>query len=323
MRVLAHIHTFNDADIIDRTIDALLKQTRPIDGLLIVDNASRDDTLDQPLVKNAIVVRHPQNLGTSGTVVTGMTYALDHGYDWIWIFDADSIVEPDALEKLIDLYNSLPPQEQEQTAFLGCMARNLVGGQPWYGSVFTQRGIEIVSPPQQPRHFNCHAYIWSGCLYRLSAVRKIGLPNANYVLDCGEDEYGYRIMKAGYKAIIHQDAVLLHNIRGRASLTPHDVQVGPKTVRVYEFPPIRCYYMCRNTLYFVIYEVAKGRAGLFSGVLWRLRRRKRTGPARGVAWSVFLLTMNFVVRPRHHGKQIAACFRGIWHGFTGNIAARY
>ena len=196
MRVLAHVHTFNDADIIDRTVEAVLKQTRPVDGLLIVDNASRDATLEQASIKNAIVVRHSQNLGTSGTVVTGMKYAIEHGYDWIWVFDADSLVAPDALEKLLALYRDLPQAVQQETAFLGCMARNLVGNQPWYGSIFTERGIEIVNPPREPRYFNCHAYIWSGCLYRLAAVKKIGLPNADYVLDCGEDEYGYRIMKA-------------------------------------------------------------------------------------------------------------------------------
>ena len=29
------------------------------------------------------------------------------------------------------------------------------------------------------------------------------------------------------------------------------------------------------------------------------------------------------LRPRNHGGQIRACFRGTWHGVTGNIAARY
>jgi len=48
MRVLAHIHTFNDADIIDRTIESVQRQTRPVDGILVVDNASTDGTLDRP-----------------------------------------------------------------------------------------------------------------------------------------------------------------------------------------------------------------------------------------------------------------------------------
>src|SRR5712691_6870878 len=100
MRVLAHIHTFNDADIIDRTIESVLKQTRPVGGL-VVDNASTDGTLDRTSLGNATVVGHQENLGTSGAIVTGMRFALERDYDWIWIFDVDSIPEPDALEKLL------------------------------------------------------------------------------------------------------------------------------------------------------------------------------------------------------------------------------
>ena len=53
MRVLAHIHTFNDADIIDGTIEAVRQQTRPVDGILVVDNASTDGTLARPSLRHA------------------------------------------------------------------------------------------------------------------------------------------------------------------------------------------------------------------------------------------------------------------------------
>jgi GT2 family glycosyltransferase len=332
MRVLAHVHTFNDADIIDQTIEALLQQTRPVADILLVDNASTDDTLNCPSLKHTVILRHRQNLGTSGAVYSGFRFALEQDYDWIWILDADSIVLPDALEKLLDLYSSWPETFQAEIGFLACMARNKADNLPWYGSVFTPQGINVVGPLPEPRFFRCHSYIWSGSLYRLAAVRKIGLPNANYVLDCGEDEYGYRVTRAGYKAFVHQDAILLHNIRGCPSMIPANCKLGLTTLTFYEFPPIRCYYTCRNTLYFVLYDFAKGRFGLLRGILWRVRRargkpglapRGKTGLARGVVWRVFLLTMNFLLRPSNHGKQIAACFRGIWHGVTGNIAARY
>src|SRR5437870_9045526 len=109
MRVLAHNHTFSDADIIERTIASERQQTRPVDAILVVDNASRDATLEQPSVKDAAIIRHEQNLGTSGAVYSGMRYALEQDYDWIWVFDADSTPEPDALKKLLDLYKSLHP----------------------------------------------------------------------------------------------------------------------------------------------------------------------------------------------------------------------
>jgi hypothetical protein len=104
---------------------------------------------------------------------------------------------------------------------------------------------------------------------------------------------------------------------------PIEIKVGPVKVRAYEYPPARCYYYCQNMLYFILYELEKGRFGLLSGALWRMRRRGHVGPIRGAVWNVFLLTMNFVVRPHNHLGQILACLRGTWHGVTGNIGARY
>ena len=47
MRVLGHIHTMNDAAVIEQALEGLRRQTRPPDALLIVDNASTDATLDR------------------------------------------------------------------------------------------------------------------------------------------------------------------------------------------------------------------------------------------------------------------------------------
>jgi GT2 family glycosyltransferase len=323
MRVMAHIHTFNDADIIDRTIEALLRQTRPVDAILVVDNASSDGTLDRPSLKHATVLRQRENLGTSGAVFAGMQFALGQDYDWIWLFDADSTPQPDALEKLLELYDSMTRDEQDETACLACLPYNQVDGRPLHASIFTRLGRVAVMPAPNERYCPFHATLWSGSLYRLAAVRRIGLPNADYVLDCGEDEYGYRVMRAGYKAFIHPHAVMQHNIRGSQSLTPVELKVGPARVRAYEFPAIRCYYLCRNGLYFNLYEVAKNHFDLLRGALWRVRPRRQLGLGRGAVWSVLLFLLNFLVRPRNHGRQIAACCRGIWHGVTGNIAARY
>src|SRR5258708_35687010 len=98
MRVLAHIHTYNDADIIDRTIESVLRQSRSVDCIRVVNIASADGTLDRPSLRHATILRHREKLGTSGTVITGMRFALEHNYDWIWVFEADSPPEPDALE---------------------------------------------------------------------------------------------------------------------------------------------------------------------------------------------------------------------------------
>jgi len=309
MRVLAHIHTFNDADVIDRSIEAVLRQTRPVDGIVVVDNASTDGILERPSLKNTTVLRNPENLGASGAVATGLRFALEQDYDWIWILDSDSIPEPDALEKLLDLYTGWPESLQDQTAFLACQPRSWSDGQPAHGEIFTRRGIDIAWPPPDKRYYPVHAVIWSGCLYRLAAVRQIGFPNLNYFMDGGDRAYGYRVMRAGYKGFIHQDAVLRQNIRGPVSFKPVKRKLGPFIVTFFEIPPLRCYYACRNALYFALYDydLAEGRS--------RLVLRTVLGLAR--------LTANFVLRPWGHGAQILACFRGLWHGVTGNVVARY
>jgi rhamnosyltransferase len=307
VRVLAHIHTFNDADIIDRTIAAVRRQTRPVDGILVVDNASTDGTPERPSLKHVTVLRHPENLGTSGAVHSGFRFALEQGYDWIWVFDADSVPEPDALEKLLDLYTGWPPKLQDETAFLACLHSNVQDGVPQHGGLFTRHGIARAQPGPEARHYRCHFVIWSGCLYRLAAVGQVGLPNPDYVLDWGEGEYGFRVMEAGYKGFIHQDAVLHHNIRGRMSYTPIEVKVGPASFTFYEFLPIRCYYGCRNMIYFLLYERGQGRHRLLLRTIVNVTRQ----------------TGGFLLKPRNHGKHILACLRGIWHGLTGNIAARY
>src|ERR1700730_2219295 len=101
MRVLAHIHTMNDAAVIEQVLDGLRRQTRPADAILIVDNASTDATLDRTFPENVTIIRNSENLGTSGAIRIGFAYALQHGFDWTWVFDADSVPKTDALEKLI------------------------------------------------------------------------------------------------------------------------------------------------------------------------------------------------------------------------------
>jgi rhamnosyltransferase len=324
MRVLAHIHTFNDADIIDRTIAAIQRQTRPVDEILVVDNASIDDTLDQTSLRHATVLRHTENLGTSGSVRTGFDYALKHGFDWIWIFDADSLPEPDALDNLLGLYASRSQDCREKTGCLACLPINQVDGQPFHASVLTRLGRVFVEPVPGQRFYPFHVTIWSGALYRLASVRDVGLPNLDYVLDFGENEYGHRLTTAGYKSFMDLHAVMKHNIRGDQSLQPLNVKLGPLKLTFYENPPIRCYYLCRNTLYFALYDYAERRFGAFSGALWRVRPAPgRPGLFRGLVWQLALFTLNFLLRPRRHRAQVAACFRGIWHGLTGNLAARY
>jgi rhamnopyranosyl-N-acetylglucosaminyl-diphospho-decaprenol beta-1,3/1,4-galactofuranosyltransferase len=320
MRVLAHIHTFNAADVIDQALDAIQRQTRPPDAILIVDNGSTDGTLNRMFPEQVTVIRNPANLGVIGSIRVGIAHALGHGFDWIWILDADGVPEPRALERLLELYDCWPQSLRDETGFIACLPRAEPDGVPLHGYLFTRHGRFLVTPAPEQRYYPCHLTIWSGCLYRLAAVHRIGLPNGDYFIDRGEVEYGYRMMKAGYKSFIHQDAEIRQHV-SIFSLSKR-LKLGPLTLTFYELPPLRCYYTVRNTLYFALYDQADGRWSALRE-LWRVRSRPGRGPLSGIAWQAGLFTLNFALRPRNHGEQIRACLRGIWHGVTGNMTARY
>src|SRR5262245_12406695 len=195
MRVLAHIHTFNEAAVIERAIGGVERQTRRPDALIIVDNGSTDGALDRSFPDWVTILRHPENVGVSGSIRNGITYAFEHGFDWIWILDADAVADPEALATMLDEYSSWPSSRQEETAFIACLPLDQPDNYPRQGCLFTPYGRVVVTPSPYQRCYACHITIWSGSLYSLSAIDRIGLPNPDYFLDRGELEYMYRVMK--------------------------------------------------------------------------------------------------------------------------------
>ena len=125
MRILVQIHTWNDADVIGSVIDAILRQTRAVEEILIVDNGSTDGTAELAYPAIVTVVRHALNLGTSGSVKTAIEYARARGYDWLWVLDADSMPRPDALQLLAGVIETGDPDLTQEIGVV-CSSHNLV-----------------------------------------------------------------------------------------------------------------------------------------------------------------------------------------------------
>lgn len=303
MRILGHIHTFNDADVIEQTVAALRRQTLPVDAILIVDNASTDDTLDRIASAPVTIIRNPKNLGTSGAVVVGFEYALANGFDWVWLFDADSVPQPNALENLLKTFNALPPAERDAVCFLAC---RVASGAEHPPMIFTDSGKPVAAAAAQ--HYSaCDCALWSGSLYRMEAVRKIGLPQANYFADWGELEYGYRARECGFVSYVVQDSVLDHDVGGTPGISIRTWRFGPIAFRVFNTSPLRCYYFLRNAIIFWLYQCK--------------RRRLRTVLRMLLVCANFM--MSFAVRPITHRRQLTACARGVWDGLTMQLERRY
>lgn len=307
MRILGHVHSFNDEDVIDRSLSALLKQTYPLDHIVLVDNGSTDGTLLRQFPENVTVIRHPENRGTSGAVITGLQYAINQGYDWIWLFDADTAPHCDALERLVNFYRSVPADLQRQLWLLSSIHVDPHGPALPYQSVFTVRGATPVGPDPARDFFEIDATIWSGSLYKLSAVQQVGLPSADYVLDWGEYEYGYRGKRHGYRALTHRLSIVEHNIGGGPALGLTRYRLGPVSFRMRELPPIRCYYLVRNMVYFWLYEYHVRNVHTLLPCFLRIGK----------------LVLNFALRCVTRWGQLSACLRGVSDGLRKNMSRRY
>src|SRR5216684_2234465 len=297
MRVLAYIHTFNDAAVIEQLLDALRHQTRPPDAILIVDNASTDGTLDRAFSEAVKIVRNPKNLGPSGAIRIGFAHALEHGFGWTWIFDADSVPEPDALEKLLAFFERLPPAKREQVCFLVGLpltAAREVKGPPISLEGGRMRRLPVVSVEEFTQ---CDCILWSGSLYRMAAVARIGLPSADYVIDVGEVECGYRARQLGFTSYIVHNGVIHHDVGRTPGAEQRLYQFGPMRLRLFELSPTRCYYSVRNMIYFWLYQ-------------YKPPRMTPAPALRGIVRSL-AATLNFAVRPVSHRRHLIACIRGI------------
>lgn len=308
MRVLAHIHTLNDDTVIEQVLDGLQRQTRPPDAIVIVDNASTDATLDRNFPVNAAIIRNTENLGTSGAIRIGFQHALDREFDWTWVFDADSVPEPDALEKLLAFFDRLPARERERVCFLACRllnAENEVRHEP---ITFSGPTIKHMPIDAGADHTECDYFTWTGSLFRMPAVAKIGLPSENYVLDVAEVEYGYRARQLGLASYLVHDAVTHQDVGRSPGIVVSRVwHIGRWKLAFREASPIRSYYAVRNHLYFWLHQ-------------YQPRQPHRV--FRGVAIAV-LSTIGFVLRPVSHHRQLIASLRGIWDGLTAQMARRY
>lgn len=91
-------------------LDGLSAQTRPLDDIVVIDNASTDDTARVLAARSDLgdVVTMARNLGGAGGFAAGIARALARGADLVWIMDDDTVPTPDALAHLLHAREEYP-----------------------------------------------------------------------------------------------------------------------------------------------------------------------------------------------------------------------
>ena len=102
-KVAAVVITYNRKTLLEKCIKALLCQSVSCD-IIIIDNASTDGTGE--MVRTIVDPRRSyfntgSNLGGAGGFNYGMRKAVEAGYEYVWLMDDDTIVQPDSLAHLL------------------------------------------------------------------------------------------------------------------------------------------------------------------------------------------------------------------------------
>src|ERR1039458_3362182 len=94
---------FNRVSLLRECLYSLRRQSRMLDCIVVVDNASTDNT-EEVLAREFAevqVVRLLDNVGGAGGFRAGMEWAYSHGFRWFWVMDDDIELQPDALEVML------------------------------------------------------------------------------------------------------------------------------------------------------------------------------------------------------------------------------
>lgn len=96
------IPAWNEAATIGRVVESVL----PYGTVVVVDDASTDQTGDLAAQAGAVVVKHAENRGYDGALNSGFAKADELGVQYIVTFDADGQHDPENLPTVIDMLRS-------------------------------------------------------------------------------------------------------------------------------------------------------------------------------------------------------------------------
>jgi rhamnopyranosyl-N-acetylglucosaminyl-diphospho-decaprenol beta-1,3/1,4-galactofuranosyltransferase len=238
--ICAVVVTYDRRELLADCLEALARQTRPPDEVLVVDNASTDGTGEmlRERFPQVSVLRIDVNEGAAAGYADGIADAHARGHGWLWLLDDDCYPDPDALAVLVAAGNRAP-------AVPGVPAPSLLASRvvwtdgrlhpmnvPWVrwqapGEVALGVGEGLVSL----RHST-----FTSILLRSDAVDRHGLPPRHFYIWVDDVAYTSRLLREGRGYLVPESRVVHRTARPYSAVT----ESGD-----------RFYYHVRNTLLMV------------------------------------------------------------------------
>lgn len=235
------IVTYNRLELLKENIEALLNQTYTEHDILIINNASTDNTENYVLGLTDKRIKYyntGKNLGGAGGFSYGIEKAIELGYKYAWIMDDDSIPKKEALYSLINKAEML----SNKFSFLASMVYwtdNKIF--PMNLPTFKykknlKKNLQILSDYKLIEINSCS---FVGCFINIEYAKKIALPISEFFIYGDDVEYTSRLSKEE-KAYFDIESLIIHKAPSNKGA---DIATAPKE-RIQRF-----YLQSRNGVY--------------------------------------------------------------------------
>lgn len=197
--VAAVMVTFNRRELLEKALAALEGQTRPIDHLYVINNASTDDTREylssRVWTRPTTIITSKNNTGGAGGFTRGIEAAIEGGEDLIWLMDDDTLPQPEALGTLVDGWKSSKEMRGGAAPSFACSQ-----------VLWTDGSLCEMNTPETtwdwPRPLtqggdwmDVKSCSFVSCMVTAEAVRAVGLPYREYFIWFDDAEYTLRLSK--------------------------------------------------------------------------------------------------------------------------------
>ncbi|WP_338432723.1 glycosyltransferase family 2 protein [Clostridium tyrobutyricum] len=184
--------------------------------IIIVDNASSDNSISMLKKQGITVIESKRNLGFAGGNNLGIKYALAHGADYIMLLNNDTIVGEYFLDNMLESFN-----KDNKIGLVGCKImyydeKNII----WYGGGYIDwfKFLGVHYSMRQVDVGQCDTEkeidFMTGCcmLIKRQVFEKIGLLSEDYFMYFEDVDFCVKVRNGGYKIWYNPKGVIYHKV---------------------------------------------------------------------------------------------------------------
>jgi GT2 family glycosyltransferase len=213
MTVAVLIVNWNGGDLLDRCLESLAQQQRRPDHVIVVDNASSDDSLQRAdrWLDGVEVIRLSSNVGFARA--NNIAAASAHRFDFLALLNPDAFPEPGWLAALVGAAEREPTVAAFASQIrLAATPEYLDGaGDSYHVSGRAWRNGHQASWAEWP---SADAEVFAPCaaaaLYRRDAFEDVHGFDEGYFCYFEDVDLGFRLRLRGYRCIYVHSAVVRH-----------------------------------------------------------------------------------------------------------------